>query len=355
MENRENLSKTLIDKINNQITKPLNLIEVCGTHTMSIARTGIKTILNNNLNLISGPGCPVCVTSQGYIEGALELANDDKNIIATFGDMLRVPGKTTSLYEQRGKGANIKMVYSPLDCLKIANENKDRRVIFLAVGFETTTPAIALTIKKAQELDINNFYILCGLKTIFECLEELFNSQEVSVDGLICPGNVSVITGEKPYENIVSKFKLPSVICGFEDYEILYGIDKLISQINKNEYKLENAYQSVVSYQGNITAQSIIEEVFEKTDSVWRGFGIVKNSGLKLKGDYEKYDILNHYNIDIDRNIENSLCMCGEIIKGIKKPTECKLFRTYCSPGSPKGPCMVSTEGTCHTYYKYMR
>lgn len=351
-------SKEIINKLKlsiyQKVNKPLTIMEVCGTHTMSIFRYGIQDILPKEIKLISGPGCPVCVTQNEIIDKLLVLAEDKNNIITTFGDMLRVPGTKSTLYNLRANGANVKIVYSPLISLDIAKKNPDKKVIFMAVGFETTIPAIALTIKEAKKRNIKNFYILCAHKTIPLALEALA-TMENKVDSFLLPGHVSSIIGAKAYEFLPEKFGIPGVIAGFEPVDILNAIRHIIEMESVNEKKILNAYKRIVSYKGNVLAQNVIKEVFTPCDSYWRGIGNIPDTGLRLNEDYIDFDIENKVNIDVSFSKEPAGCICGEVLCGIKTPLECKLFDKVCSPENPIGACMVSFEGTCSAYYKYGR
>lgn len=332
----------------------INIMEVCGTHTMSIFRHGIRELISSNINLISGPGCPVCVTPQSYIDNAINISNDKNTIILTFGDMIRVPGKKTSLENQRAMGANLRIVYSPLDCLDIAKQNSNKKIVFLAVGFETTSPIIALTLKKAKEMQINNFFVLSGMKLIIPALKMLCMDDELNINGFLLPGHVSAILGEECYSFLSSEYKIASVIAGFEADEILKSIELICAQVNSKNYEIENAYKRVVSKDGNKKAYDTIFEVFEPCDSHWRGLGNIPLSGLILKEEYKNFDALSQYSLS-EQYVEEELrgCLCGEVIKGKKIPYDCKLFGNSCTPLKPIGPCMVSSEGCCSAYYKY--
>jgi hydrogenase expression/formation protein HypD len=331
----------------------IKLMEVCGTHTMVIARSGIKKVLPQNIELISGPGCPVCVTPQVEIDKLIKIAGMKDNIVVTFGDMMRVPGSKTSLVGMRKKGAVIKVVYSPLDALTIANENPNKKVVFMGIGFETTSPTVAATILEAKKKKLENFFVLSNFKLIFPALEALVCSHKVQIDGFICPGHVSVITGTAPYEQFVKRYKKPCVITGFEDIDVMKGIKRLFELITNREYKVEVEYRRAVKKQGNIIARRLIEKVFTVKDSEWRGLGLIKKSGLKIKKEYRNFDAEKKFGIEISKTVEPKGCLCGEVLQGIKRPCDCRLFRKRCTPQSPIGPCMVSSEGTCAAFYKY--
>ena len=330
--------------------KMINLMEVCGTHTHQIAKYGIKSILPENVNLISGPGCPVCVTSQKDIDRAIWIASQKNVIFCTFGDMLKVPGYSTSLEKLKSEGKDIRVVLSAGDCIDIALRNRDKTVIFMAVGFETTSPTVAATILKAKKLKIKNFKIFVSHKLIIPAIEELLKDENLKVNGFILPGHVSTIIGKKPYQFITKKYKKAGVITGFEPEDVLEGIKMLIKQIEHNDFKIEIQYKRAVKEEGNSKAIEILYRVFEKCSSEWRGLGIIKNSGLKLKEEFKEFDVENFFEIPEIETKENSGCICGEILKGIKKPSDCTLFKKVCTPFNQVGPCMVSSEGTCAAF-----
>ena len=331
----------------------INLMEVCGTHTHAIAKSGIKSILSKNINLISGPGCPVCVTSQKDIDKAIWLASNEDVIFCTFGDMLKVPGSFTSLEKLNAEGKDIRVILSAGDCIDIALKHSEKIIIFMAVGFETTSPTVAITILKAKELKIKNLKIFTSHKLIIPAIAKLLQDKDLKIDGFILPGHVSTIIGKKPYDFIAEKYKKAGVITGFSSEDILNGIKMLISQIENNNFKIEIQYKRAVKEEGNPRAIEILYKVFEKCDCEWRGLGIIKNSGLKLKKNFKEFDAEIYFNIPELKVKEQSGCICGDILKGIKKPFECELFGTACTPLKPVGPCMVSSEGTCSAYYRF--
>lgn len=335
--------------------KEVIFMEVCGTHTVSICRYGIRSILPKNVKLISGPGCPVCVTPAQYIDQTIKISKNEKVIICSFGDIIRVPGISGTLETARSQGADIRIVYSPLDCLKIARQNPDKIVIFLAIGFETTSPIVGLAIKKAENERIDNFMILSGLKLLFPALKALLNLGEVRVNGLICPGHVSAVTGEKPYEFIPRDFGIPCVITGFEPLDILIGIYMLLIQVVENKARVENEYKRVVTRNGNSQAMNIIKEVFQKVDDSWRGLGVIPDSGLELVKLYNHRNARSYFGLEKPIWTGDGICRCGDVVKGLKAPYECPLFGVKCTPQTPVGPCMVSSEGSCAAYYKYKK
>ncbi|MFP4546930.1 MAG: hydrogenase formation protein HypD [Fidelibacterota bacterium] len=349
-------SKILLDKIHQlsqKIDQPVNIMEVCGGHTYAIFRFGINKALPERINLISGPGCPVCVTDQSYIDEAIEYAKNPNVIIATFGDIVRVPGSYSSLSREKSQGAVVEICYSPMEALTIAQKNPDKEVVFLGIGFETTVPLTATVIMEAARLGIPNFSILSSHKTMPNALNILLDSDGVVVNGLICPGHVSSITGFSIYEYIVNELKIPAVICGFESNDILQTILMILQQIANNEAKIENQYTRAVREHGNPRAQAVIKEVFSPVDSQWRGIGEIPDSGLEIAEKYRRFNVRNKLSVDIPEKKIIKGCICGKVMQGIKKPTDCKLFAKACTPQTPQGACMVSSEGGCATYYKF--
>ena len=349
-------NKEIAQKILRQIKsiskKKINLMEVCGTHTVAIFRNGIRKMLPSNINLISGPGCPVCVTPISYIDEIIALSRVENFIITTFGDMIRVPGSTSTLEKERTDGADIRIVYSTLDALKIAQDNSSKEVLFMGVGFETTSPTIASAVLKAQEEKINNFSVLSVAKIMPPAMKALLEGKEVNIDGFICPGHVSAIIGSKPYNFITAQYKVPCVICGFEPLDILQGIYMLVKQIEDGRAEVEIQYERAVKPEGNKVALDKIDEVFKVVDSNWRGIGNIPLSGLEIKDKYEQFNA-RKFEVETEATKESKACRCGEILRGVITPPECPLFRKSCSPENPQGACMVSTEGTCAAYYKY--
>ncbi|SMB92725.1 hydrogenase expression/formation protein HypD [Desulfonispora thiosulfatigenes DSM 11270] len=344
--------KQLISEM--QIDNPVKIMEVCGTHTVSIAKSGIKQLIPKNITLISGPGCPVCVTSQEDIEKFLILAKNPKVLITTFGDMIRVPGSTGSLQEMKAQGANIKMVYSPLDAVNLAKENPDKEVVFLGVGFETTAPLVAFALSEAEKLKLNNFSIVCLHKLAISAIDALLTGFDTDVDGFLCPGHVSTIIGTHPYEFIAKDYKKAAIVTGFEASDILEGINMTINQIKNKNFKVENQYHRGVNSGGNLVALNLLKEYFDKGSAMWRGLGEIKNSGLHLKDKYKKYDAFKKFDLsNIEVKLAPTGCICGQILKGQKSPTDCPLFGKKCTPNFPIGPCMVSSEGSCAASYYY--
>jgi hydrogenase expression/formation protein HypD len=352
------MNKKILIKIKDlmdSIGKPVKLMEVCGTHTVAIFRHGIRDVIPKEVSLLSGPGCPVCVTAIKDVDVAIEIARMNGNILSTFGDMMRVPGSKQSFFQAQAEGANIRIVYSPMDALKLALENRDKKVIFFATGFETTSPSIAGTLYEAEKAGADNFYIYSTHKLVPPALKALLDSGEVRIDGLILPGHVCTITGCTPYEFLASDYGVPSVITGFEAEYILQGIMMLLEQIAANRPSTEIQYVRVVTKEGNKKALSILNEYFEPCDANWRGIGVIHRSGLRLKNKYSRWDAAKQFVINVPEAKEPKACMCGLVLRGIKIPTDCPLFGRTCTPEKPVGACMVSTEGSCAAYFKYGR
>ena len=349
----EELAKSLVKKLQKYRSLDINIMEVCGTHTMSIFRYGIRSILPKNINLISGPGCPVCVTPQSYIDAALELASRSDVIIATFGDMMRVPGKKSSLLKKKADGADVRIVYSPMDAIIIAKNNPDKKVIFLSVGFETTTPMTAITTMEAKKKGVSNLLFLTAHKIVPPAMEALVQDKELNLDGFLLPGHVSAVIGTKPYEFLSEKHSIPAVVAGFEPTDILQGIISLINMIYKKEHQITNEYRRIVKAEGNTVAVKYLDEVFDVVDTRWRGIGVIPNSGYIFNKKFEEFDALKHFEIEYEEYDGSPGCRCGEILKGKITPLECPLFKRACTPENPVGSCMVSSEGTCAAFYRY--
>ncbi len=335
--------------------RPIRLMEVCGTHTVALFRSGVKSLLPKKLRLISGPGCPVCVTSQGYIDVACDLAGRDEVTICTYGDMVRVPGRRGSLEHQRAKGADVLVVYSARDAVSYAAAHPDRKVVFLAVGFETTAPATAAAVLDAQAQGLNNFFILSGHKLVIPAMQALLAAGDIPIDGFLCPGHVSVVIGVKAYTPIVERYGKPCVVAGFEPEQMLKGVLHLVRQVGGGECRLENVYSAAVTDEGNTAACHCMEQVFTPADSIWRAMGTIPASGLELREKYRPHDALAHFEQSIGPDYDPPGCRCGEVIQGKVEPDQCNLFARQCTPAAPVGPCMVSSEGTCAAWYKYGR
>ena len=342
----------LVREIRAVSKKNIALMEVCGGHTMTIQKFGIPSLLPKNIRLVSGPGCPVCVSSKIFIDKAIAYSGIKDVIITTFGDLIRVPGSASSLEKEKAKGADIRIVYSPLMAIEYAKQNPDKKVIFLGIGFETTAPTSAAAIINVYREKVKNFFLFSSHKIMPPAMSALID-EGVKINGYICPGHVSTVTGTHIYEPIATNYHLGCVISGFEPVDILQTILMLVKQYEADEAKVEIQYKRVVKKEGNIKAQQIMEEVFALRDDWWRGLGVIPKSGLMLREKYSEWDVERVIPIDIPEPEEPKGCMCGEILKGLKSPKECKLFGTACNPSNPIGACMVSSEGACQAYYKY--
>lgn len=348
------LAKKLLATIN-RTKDTLCFMEVCGTHTVQIFKTGIKSGLAQNIQLISGPGCPVCVTSVSDIDRAIAIAKTKDVIMCCFGDMINVPGSRESLSSIRGSyGAQIRIIYSPLEALALASKNPAKKIVLLGVGFETTVPAFAAALIRAKKQRIKNIFIFPVFKLIPPALRSLLESPALNIDGFILPGHVSAIIGEKKYCFIAREFHKPAVITGFEVVDLLQGILLLVTMLKEKRPAIRNEYSRSVSPQGNVCAQKTIDAVFQKADVEWRGIGFIKKSGLKLNREFSDFDYVNAISIDSGPSRENPHCLCGNVIKGVNEPKDCLLFAKQCRPEHPIGPCMVSIEGTCSTHYRYL-
>jgi hydrogenase expression/formation protein HypD len=380
------IAKGLIETINRLANKEIVLMEICGTHTVSIFKHGIRNLLASSIKLVSGPGCPVCVTAAQDIDRIIWLSRQRDVILTTFGDMIRVPGSTiwdaetqerkraNSLERQRVDGADVRVVYSVLDAMDIARNNPTKRVVFFGIGFETTAPSIALSIRLAKEEGLDNFFVYSCHKLIPQALKALLESGEVRIDGFICPGHVSTIIGTKPYEFIAKQYHIPCVITGFEPIDILQAVLMLVKA--RKQARVEIQYTRAVKPEGNVAAQRILSEVFEPTDAEWRGIGVIPASGLSIRQEYNKFDAsmvfemphdISHVGVGSKPTLilgssptlilgskpTLSGCICGKILRGIAIPSDCLLFGKACTPEEPIGACMVSSEGTCAAYYKY--
>jgi len=327
-------------------------MEVCGTHTVSIFRNGIRSILPKNLRLLSGPGCPVCVTDQGYIDTVLRLADRDDCLIATYGDMIRVPGGNGSL-ETKQPNANVKVVLSSEDALQLAKDNPEKTVVFVAVGFETTAPATAVVVREAAAGSIGNFCVLSGHKLVVPAMRALLSEKNHNIDAFLCPGHVSVIIGYGAFAEIVEDFSRPCVVAGFEPLQIIEGLGEICQQLAAGKAELRSIYGAVVTEKGNTAAQKVIGECFEPVDGFWRGLGKIEKSTLTLRDKYSQFDAFKRFDIIETQSPETEGCRCGEVLCGLIEPPECGLFGQYCTPREPVGPCMVSSEGACAAWFKY--
>ena len=347
------IARPLVTAIRATSHRPVQLMEVCGTHTVSIFRHGIREVLPPTIKLLSGPGCPVCVTAQQEIDTFIAYARQEDTIVATFGDLLRVPGSHSSLQEEKAGGRDIRVVYSAFDAVKLAAATPDKRIVFLGVGFETTAPTIAASILAARDMGLDNFLVLSAHKTVPNALEALMADEAVAIDGFLLPGHVSVILGLAAYRPFFERYQVPAVVAGFEPADILEAVRCLVAQVENGIPQLENAYPRAVSETGNAKAREVLDQVFEPVAAQWRGIGVIPESGLAIRESLGRFDAARRMPIEVPATREPAGCGCGQILTGAKSPPECKLYRQACTPENPVGPCMVSSEGTCAAYYRY--
>lgn len=347
------LASKMADRIRAISKKPARFMEICGTHTVAIFKSGMREVLPEHIGLVSGPGCPVCVTATSDIDKAVKVARIPDVIVTTFGDMIRVPGSESSLRKEKSLGADVRMVYSTMDALEVARQNPRKKVVFIGIGFETTAPTVAAAVVLAEAEGINNFSVLSSHKLLPPALDALLSGGEVDVSGFICPGHVSTIIGTAAYEVVVAQYRTPCVVVGFEPVDILQGIYMLVSQIEAGEAQVEIQYRRAVAPEGNQNALKTLSRVFEPCDAPWRGLGVIPKSGLAFREAYRAFDAEALFDIDAPDSPEPPGCKCGDVLRGVMTPVECKLFRNVCNPENPVGPCMVSSEGTCAAYYKY--
>jgi len=350
------LAHELIDRIASLaagIKRPVHLMEVCGTHTVAIARSGFRSVLPANLRLISGPGCPVCVTANSDIDRIIAVSKLPGVLLTTFGDMLRVPGSSTSLQQRKAEGAAVEVIYSPLDALRLAQEHPEKEVVFVGVGFETTTPLVAATIQRAAALKLENFSVIAAHKRVPPALEALVNDPDVRFDALILPGHVSTILGVEPYGFLARDYGIPGVITGFETVDVLQGIAQLLEQLAGGRAAIEIAYRRAVMADGNPAARAAIAAVFEVCNADWRGLGNIPASGYRIRAAYAAFDATRRFTLEVEPTVEPKGCACGDVLRGVISPNNCLLFGTVCTPVNPVGPCMVSSEGSCAAYYRY--
>ncbi|WP_182870911.1 hydrogenase formation protein HypD [Stieleria mannarensis] len=345
----------LADQIARQVTRPWAIMEVCGGQTHSIIRNGIDQILPDEIEMVHGPGCPVCVTPLEVIDKALAIAARPDVIFCSFGDMLRVPGSEGDLFKVKAAGGDVRVVYSPLDAVKVARENPDREVVFLAIGFETTAPANAMAVKVAHDHHVNNFSALVSHVLVPPAIEAIMNSPGNRVAGFLAAGHVCAVTGYSHYRPLCDQYKVPIVITGFEPLDVLEGIRRCIIQLESGTAELENAYPRVVTEQGNVAAQVLLDEVFETTDRNWRGIGPIKQSGWRLRDAFRNFDAEFKFDVSAIATRESTLCRAGDVLKGAIKPNQCDAFGKQCTPRTPLGATMVSGEGACAAYYNYGR
>lgn len=347
------LARGLIETIHRLAPEHATLMEVCGTHTVAIARNGIRDLMPEGLRLASGPGCPVCVTCNRDIDTVIALARIPNVTITTFGDMTRVPGSTSSLLAEQAAGRSVEIVYSPLDALAFAKAHPEREVVFVGVGFETTTPLVAMAIKRAKAMGLSNFTVFAAHKNMPGALELLVGDPTLELDALILPGHVSTIIGAEPYRFLAEKYGIPGVITGFEPVDVLQGIAMLVRQLHEGRAEIEIAYARGVMPEGNPVALAAIDEVFETCTATWRGLGDIPGSGYRIRDEFANFDAVRRFEPDVEPTRDPKGCRCGDVLRARIVPNECPLFRTVCTPENPVGPCMVSSEGSCAAYYRY--
>lgn len=353
---KKNTANALLRRIH-ELHKPsetVRLMEVCGTHTVSIFREGLRQLLPLGLELVSGPGCPVCVTDQMYMDKALAYAKRNDVIVATFGDMLKVPGSHSSLAQAQTEGAHIHIIYTPLEIIELGKKHPDKHIVLLAIGFETTIATIGATVQAVAAAQLDNVHFFVSHKLVPPALRALLDRQGGHIDGFILPGHVSVIIGEEPYQFLSDEYHIPSCITGFDGLEILQAIVNILEQRHRGQFYVGNTYHSVVMREGNPVARRIMDAVYEPCDDAWRGMGIIPNSGLRLRSEYSRFDVEKVLPIDVPpASTETKGCQCGNVLQGLIKPNECPLFGKICTPDHPVGACMVSVEGSCAAWYKY--
>lgn len=347
------LARGLIETIHRLAPEHATLMEVCGTHTVAIARNGIRDLMPEGLRLASGPGCPVCVTCNRDIDTVIALARIPNVTITTFGDMTRVPGSTSSLLAEQAAGRSVEIVYSPIDALAFAKAHPEREVVFVGVGFETTTPLVAMAIKRAKAMGLSNFTVFAAHKNMPGALELLVGDPALELDALILPGHVSTIIGAEPYRFLAEKYGIPGVITGFEPVDVLQGIAMLVRQLHEGRAEIEIAYARGVMPEGNPVALAAIDEVFEICTATWRGLGDIPGSGYRIRDEFANFDAVRRFEPDVEPTRDPKGCRCGDVLRARIAPNECPLFRTVCTPENPVGPCMVSSEGSCAAYYRY--
>jgi hydrogenase expression/formation protein HypD len=332
------------------------VMEVCGGHTHTIYKHGLEDYLPENVELVHGPGCPVCVIPMGRVDDTIHIAEQPGVIMTSFGDMMRVPGGRGSFFDSKAAGTDIRMVYSPLDALKIARQNPDKKVVFLAIGFETTAPSTAMTVLRAKAEGLTNFSIFCNHVTIIPAIKAILDSPDLRLDGFLGPGHVSTVIGCRPYDFIAKRYGKPLVVAGFEPLDILQSVHMLLQQLAEGRSEVENQYGRVVPWDGNLKALKVINETMElRPYFEWRGLGFISHSALKVRDAYAEFDAERIFEIPGSRVADPKACQCGEVLKGVLKPWECKVFGTACTPETPIGTCMVSSEGACAAYYNFGR
>ena len=331
----------------------VRFMEICGTHTVAIFRSGLRELLPASIQLISGPGCPVCVTANEDIDRAIWLARQPGVIVTTFGDLVRVPGSSSSLHQERSRGADVRIVYATFDALEIARQHPGKEVVFLGIGFETTAPTVAAAVKQAAAEGIENFSVFSAHKLLPPAMRALLDSEDLRLDGFICPGHVSTVIGAEAYREVAVGYGKPCVIAGFEPLDLLQSITMLMEQVRKGIAEVMIQYRRAVNWGGNVAAKRFLDEVFQPADAAWRGLGTIPLSGLSLRPALEAFDAAKRFSMPEIQVKEHPGCRCGQVLRGVMTPPECGLFRKVCSPQNPMGPCMVSSEGTCGAYYRY--
>jgi len=353
--NRKEYARFLQERLHEETERPLTVMEVCGTHTVAIAKSGLRDLLPEKMRLLSGPGCPVCVTDDYDLDLVMAVARREGLILATFGDMMRVPGTESSLLREKSKGADVRLVYSPSDALQLAVENPGREVVFLGVGFETTTPVVAAAIEQAAQMGLQNFSVFSLHKLVPPIMRTLLEDPQVQIDAFLNPGHVCAILGTEPFRFIAEEYGKPCVVAGFEAVDILEALLLIVRQYREQSPAVEIQYKRAVRPEGNPVAVGFIEKYFVPVQARWRGIGEVAASGLELREEYARYDARKRFPVAVKPGKRRQGCACGEILKGLKLPLECPLFAKVCTPSQPVGPCMVSTEGSCAAYYRYGR
>ncbi|MEY9846988.1 hydrogenase expression/formation protein HypD [Streptacidiphilus sp. BW17] len=349
------LARRLLDEIHATVTRPWALMEVCGGQTHSIIRHGIDQLLPDQVELIHGPGCPVCVTPLDVIDKALEIASRPDVIFCSFGDMLRVPGTGRDLFQVRSEGGDVRVVYSPLDALRIAQQNPGKQVVFFGIGFETTAPPNAMTVHQAGKLGIRNFSLLVSHVRVPPAIEAIMSSAECRVQAFLAAGHVCSVMGVEEYPELAERFRVPIVVTGFEPLDILEGVRRAVRQLERGEHTVENAYERAVRPEGNPAALAMLADLFEVTDRAWRGIGVIPRSGWRLAEKYREYDAEHRFQVGEIATQEPAACRAGEVLQGLIKPHQCEAFGTACTPRTPLGATMVSSEGACAAYYLYRR
>lgn len=348
-------ARPILDRIQARTGEPVSVMEFCGGHTVAIFKSGIRSVMPGHVNMLSGPGCPVCVTSNADLDRAIALAKTEGVFLTTYGDMLKVPGSHESLAQVKAQGYPVQIVYSTLDALKLAEEHPDKQIVFFAIGFETTAPASAAAILQAQAKGLKNFSICSVMKLTIPGAKALLSMGEVRVDGVIGPGHVSSIIGADAWRFLPEEYGVPVAISGFEPLDLLAATDAILQMIEEKKPRLVNAYSRIVKPEGNRKAWGAVEQVFELQSSSWRGFGDIPDSGLELRPAYAEFDANRRFDITVEPTAEHPSCRCGEVLRGVVTPPECKVFGTACTPEHPLGPCMVSSEGSCAAYFHYQR